>query len=57
MNDQKYVLTITRENATEFKAEFDHRPDDAFGKRIVALILLNIAESLDSKVISQKQEQ
>ena len=56
MNDQKYVLTITRENSTEFKAEFDQRPEDAFGKRMVAIILMNIAENLDPQIIAQKQE-
>ena len=54
MAEEKYVITITRTDSTEFKAEFDSRPTDAFGKRMVAIVLLNIAENLDSALVSNK---
>ena len=54
MAEEKYVITITRTDSTEFKAEFDSRPTDAFGKRMVAIVLMNIAENLDSVLVSNK---
>jgi hypothetical protein len=54
MAEEKYVITITRTDSTEFKAEFDSRPGDKFGKRMVAIVLLNIAENLDPALIGEK---
>lgn len=51
MADEQYVIKITRKDSTEFSAEFDTRPEDAFGKRMVAIVLLNIAENLDPALI------
>lgn len=54
MAEEKYVITITRTDSTEFKAEFDTRPEDTFGKRMVAIVLMNIAENLDPALVSNK---
>lgn len=54
MAEEKYVITVTRTDSTEFKAEFDTRPTDPFGKRMVAIVLMNIAENLDPALVSNK---
>jgi len=55
MAEEKYVITITRTNSTEFKAEFDNRPEDALGKRMLSIMLLNIAENLDPSLVGGNQ--
>ena len=54
MAEEKYVITITRTDSVGFKAEFDSRPTDAFGKRMVAIVMLNIAENLDPALVLNK---
>jgi hypothetical protein len=55
MSEEKYVLTVTRTDSTEFKADFDNRPEDALGKRMLSIILFNIAENLDPSLVGKNQ--
>ena len=47
MTDENYTITISRTNSTEFEASYDRMPEDAFGKRMVAMVLMNISSHLD----------
>ncbi len=47
VSDTEYRLTIKRTDVTEFEASYDNVPQDAFGKKMVALMLFRIVEELD----------
>lgn len=53
--DATYTFNIVRKD-TEFEVQNFEPPEDAFGKRMVALILLRIAENLDPALIGQEKE-
>lgn len=53
--NETYTLNIVRKD-TEFEVQNFEPPEDAFGKRMVALILLRIAENLDPKLVGQEKE-
>lgn len=52
--DATYTFNIVRKD-TEFEVKNFEPPEDAFGKRMVALILLRIAENLDPELIKQEK--
>ena len=47
MSDVTYTIKVERINGTEFQASIDREPEDAFGKRMVAMLLLNMATHFD----------
>lgn len=53
--DTTYTLNIVRKD-TDFEVQNFEPPEDAFGRRMVALLLLRIAESLDPEFIGQEPE-
>lgn len=53
--DVTYTLNIVRSKDTEFEVQNFEPPEDAFGKRSVALLLLRIAENLDPELFKQEK--
>ncbi len=53
MNDETYVITIERKNTTEFSATISSEPSDAFGRRMIAMLLSNMVCHFDPSMCGE----
>jgi hypothetical protein len=54
---EQYDVSIERKNNTEFTITSFDMPEDAFGKRMVALLFMRIAEELDPGLFNKGESQ